>query len=137
MGHPLRKSLMRRRQPRRVRHPPTSVPVFVRNSAEAFGCPAQTYNTFQKQLNCGANTMADRFSEAPTMPYFYPGTTPNGSIRHFVYNPQIGSLGYRVVGFRMHTKGPFALYKYTPHTTTSAAGGGNYLFEQIWLQYLF
>jgi hypothetical protein len=98
----------------------------------AFGCPT-SYNTFQKQLDCAAKTMADWFNDPQTVPYFYPGTTPNNSINHFV--SALGSN--KVVGFMMNTKATYALYKFTNHITTEAGGGGNYLFEQLWLQYTF
>jgi hypothetical protein len=96
----------------------------------AFGCPA-SYNTFKKQLDCAANTMADRYAEVGALPYFFPVTTPINSIRHWV-----NSGGYQTVGFNLNSRGTL-LYKYTPHTTTGAAGGGNYLFEQLWLQFGF
>lgn len=106
----------------------------------AFGCKFELYPTFLKQLNdCAAKTLRKHFDEAPSMPHFFPATTPGDSINHFVYDPQVGSLGDQVVGFTMNTKATYWLYKYTNHIVArienGILGGGNYSFEVLWKQY--
>jgi len=100
----------------------------------AFECG--TSATFGAQLNCAADTMADHFSGAPSMPFFFSLVfLPSDFLRHWVDAPQGGVSEPRPVAFTNNTKGTYSLYRYTPWVAAEPGGGGNYLFEQLWKQY--
>lgn len=74
------------------------------------------------------------YDQAPAMPHIFPiGVDASHSIVYYVD----AADGTKSVRVRIANAGTFSLYKFTPEIRTEAAGGGNYMFYDLWDQYGF
>ena len=107
--------------------------VTLNNSFECVSDNVPGPNRFGQQINCAAERLRYWFDYSNTFPFFFPKMATEGQSINLYVN---ATLGRQRLGFRMENRATYSLYKYTNYITWDAAGGGNYLFEQLWLQYV-
>lgn len=92
-------------------------------------------SNIKSQIETGAQTFKNHFAAAPSMPYIFPKGTAGGTGIGYYDDVDVPhQVGVRV---KINNKATYSLYKYTPWIRSTSAGGGNFLFYQLWIQYGF